>query len=221
LPGKKLVLFLEDKYRGEYNIQVKDIYHELAGKLASNMKYEDFDIAGVGKNTATMVLKQGEKATTLAEVIVKSNNREKISGFGLSGINRCGDYVCLFGVLNCYNHHTGTQPVKGATYKRFGSGSIVYGGCMESEKENTFMVFLKGIYSAKEFYNTDYSTVSSSEQMFLSTIYWNYSEAINSDKPTELSFFTSDIAGKFRVVVQGVTTGGVVHGEYVFTVKKE
>jgi len=34
-------------------------------------------------------------------------------------------------------------------------------------------------------------------------------------------FYTSDIAGRFRVIVQGITNGGVLHGEHFFEVKRE
>ena len=38
-------------------------------------------------------------------------------------------------------------------------------------------------------------------------------------KETNLSFYTSDITGKFRIVVQGITSNDVIYGEHFFEVK--
>ena len=85
------------------------------------------------------------------------------------------------------------------------------------------MVSFPGIYATKEFYAADYSTPNPdvTEPNYSSTLYWKNTLAINSSKPTELSFYTSDITGKFRIVVQGVAGNDVVYGEDSFTVTKK
>ncbi|MES2371322.1 MAG: hypothetical protein V4557_02000 [Bacteroidota bacterium] len=216
-PDKKKYLFLNDKNKEAYTVQVDDPYRNLTGTLAHQLVYENFDAGSFERNTETMLVKPGEKATVLKEVIVTDKKDRSISG--TAGRNECGDYVCLYNVLNCPNHPYGTMPVEGKSY-RTGGGSMTYQGCVLAKKENKFMIYFKGIYQAKEFYQEDYATISPSAQMYLSTIFWNHSVSVNSDKATKLSFYTSDIVGKYRVVVQGVTTGGVVHGEYVFNVVK-
>lgn len=214
---KKPMLFLNDKYKVDFGIKVNDSYLMHAKKLSSFINYETFEIATSVKNTKDMVLKQGEKATTLKEVVVTSSKKDSFLGR-----NECGDYVCEYNILNCQNHFVGKMPVIGKEYIAV-SGSpnkVIYQGCGESRKENKFMVFIKGILMAKEFYNVDYTSINPSEQMFLSTLYWNYSLDISSKKMAEVYFYTSDITGKFRVIVQGITNSGVVFGEHVFTVKK-
>lgn len=224
-PERKMFVSLNDKNKEDYTLRVNDPYHDLAQKLSALIEYEDFDAGDLDRSSDEMLLKQGEKAMVLQEVIVTANKKERLDGlsFMAVGKNKCGDYVCRAGVLNCPNHSEGTMPIAGRTYLYYRVGKLTrkeYAGCMETKYENRFSLFFKGIYRAKEFYNTDYSTVNSSEQMFLSTIFWEYSVAVNSTGLTELSFYTSDIAGKFKVVAQGVTTAGVVHGEYVFNVVK-
>lgn len=218
-PDKKIYLFINDKYKEEFTVKVNDPYRNLTAKLIPQLIYENFEAGTVEKSTETMLLKQGEKATVLQEVIVTDKKDRSINGTAALGRNECGDYVCQFNILNCPNHLFGTMPVEGRTYHS-GTGLVTYRGCVLSKKENKFMVYLKGIYQAKEFYQEDYANISPSAQMYLSTIFWDYSIPINSGKATELSFYTSDIVGKYRVVVQGVTTAGVVHGEYVFNVVK-
>ncbi len=220
---KKIILVLDGKDKEDYNIKINDPYQELTKKLMTELPLENFDAGVSEKNTENLLIKSGEKSNTLTEVVVRSNKKDPFQGGGYVR-NACGDYVCRYNVLDCPNHPYGTLPVEGQVYTvviGYGvSRQQVYTGCEEA-KANRFMRFIKGIYTGKEFYNTDYTTVSSSEQMFLPTLFWDYSVSVNSDKPIELSFYTSDISGKFRVIVQGVTTKGVVHGEYVFNVKKD
>lgn len=219
-PDKKLVLFVGEKNQSDYDIRINDTYRNLADKLAAKLNYDFFDGGIREKNTETMALKKGEKEMTLAEVVVKSGKQDT-NIYGSYGPNQCGDYVCLYNILNCPNHHTGTKPVQGRLYGNGRGGQTLYAGCNETKPENKFMVFLKGIYTAKEFYNTDYTQISSSESMYLSTLYWNHSISLEQGKPADLSFYTSDISGKFRVVVQGITSAGVVHSEYQFTVVRK
>lgn len=225
-PERKMFVSLNDKNKEDYTVRINDPYADLTRKLRALIGYEDFDAGDLERSSDEMILKQGEKATVLQEVIVTANKKEGLAGLGfvpVMGRNKCGDYVCDNNVLNCPNHPIGSNPIAGRKYRYYRGRDLIvkeYVGCFETEKENRFAIFFKGIYRAKEFYNTDYTTVNDSEQMFLSTIFWEYSVTVNSNKPTELSFYTSDIAGKFKVVAQGVTTAGVVHGEYVFNVVK-
>jgi hypothetical protein len=80
---------------------------------------------------------------------------------------------------------------------------------------------MRGIYMAKEFYAPDYSKFDPPSPEYLSTIYWNPGVKLNSDQETKISFYTSDIGGRFRVVVQGLIPDDVVFGEQVFTVQKK
>ena len=43
---------------------------------------------------------------------------------------------------------------------------------------------------------------------FRSTLYWNPSVEYAKDKPVNLSFYTSDLSGEFKVTVEGITTDG-------------
>lgn len=56
---------------------------------------------------------------------------------------------------------------------------------------------------------------------FRSTLYWNPRVILRSRQPTaELSFFTGDLTGNYRVVVEGVNTAGnTVHAEAILTVR--
>lgn len=216
LPDKKVFIYNSDRNKSDHNLEIKDPYLELSKKLAASLTYGSFDAGQTEKTTENMVLKKGERAETLAEVIVRSNKKDDFVSFQK---NACGDYVCMYHILNCPNHpFGGTLPVTGQTYRTGYGLQVTYAGCVPV---NNSITSLKGIYTVKEFYNTDYTKLNPSEQVFLSTIFWDYSVPVNTEKPTEFSFYTSDIPGKFKVIVQGVTTNGVVHGEYMFNVVKK
>ncbi len=133
--------------------------------------------------------------------------------------NACGDYVCSYEILNCPNHRNAsnnTLPVKGRTYR-----GVVYQGCTAEEQpapQNA--VKFKGIYAAQEFYPADYSEVNPSQPEYISTLFWQKQLLLEKGKPQEVSFYTSDITGPFKVVVQGTTNKDVVYGETSFKVNK-
>lgn len=58
------------------------------------------------------------------------------------------------------------------------------------------------------------------EEDLRSTLYWNDRVEIRSGKETKLSFFTSDHAGVYRVIIEGVTREGVpIHHEELIRVE--
>ena len=54
---------------------------------------------------------------------------------------------------------------------------------------------------------------------FRHTLYWHPFGELTHDQPTHLSFYTSDLCGKFKVTVEGLTTDGkMIHGVGYFQV---
>jgi hypothetical protein len=71
-------------------------------------------------------------------------------------------------------------------------------------------IYKKGIYAAQEFYPSDYSKISPSQPDNLSTIYWKFLAKVTSNKNAEFPFYTSDISGKFKIIVQGRTGKDII-----------
>lgn len=217
--GKKLMLFVSDKRPDDYSIHVSNPYQETDRQVFERLS-PDVPIDKVTeRNSEALALKAGEAATTLATVTVTSSQSDH--SFVAFGSNACGDYVCQYGILNCQNHPFGTPPVEGKVY-RSRSGMITYLGCEKDKKQadQPHIVFLKGVYTAKEFYSADYTGMTPTEEMFLSTLYWNHLLPVSPERAAELSFSASDITGRFRVVIQGFTDGNLVTGEQLFRVVK-
>jgi hypothetical protein len=176
----------------------------------------------------------------LKTVTIKGLKEEykQYSPFFSYGSNACGDYVCYLNVLNCENHFNNSlnrPPKMGEkyivptntinnktmlqTFKSNGTYSeIIYTGCTVPNSDPLSLV-INGIKYNKEFYGSDYSQVNPSQPEYLSTIYWKHLCFVNSKKEAELSFYTSDITGPFKIIVQGITANDVIYGEKEFNVE--
>jgi hypothetical protein len=213
-PEKKMYLFV-NKVPYQTKILIHDEFASMNQKLAKSTHIEQLILPSTVQNNADLVLKNNEKAIRLKEVVIKNKNDNSFNG---TGVNACGDYVCSYNNLNCRNHPNGTPgnhpPITGEMYNVNGIRTF-YRGCTVVD-QNIFTL-VKGIHLQKEFYLSDYKDPV--EPAFFSTIYWNYAIVLNAEKEAELSFYTSDITGKFRIVVQGVTDKDVIYSESFFEVK--
>jgi len=200
----------------EYTIQLKNPYADANKIFAAQVEpvvYQDPLVASTGN----FVLTGFEHATNLREVKIKAGN-----DLTVYGANECGDYVCRYRILNCFNHPHETDnypPVKGRLYQIHGLGSIIYKGCDVPVIKPGVLSF-KGIYQAQEFYTEDYRYAKVTDNNYISTLFWKDQLLVNADNTAEVSFYTSDITGKFRIVVQGITGYDVVYGQKTFEVTK-
>jgi hypothetical protein len=226
-PGRKFEVSVNNERKEEYIITVTDPYTTISKTLAASLAFPDHTIRSFAQSSQAFVLKNGEVAKTLKTVVITSNKDETMFSTRVSGPNICGDYVCPYGILNCTNHlNEGFEPVVGRTYsERMGMGNNnmikrLYQGCiaLTEPKNKEYKFTMEGIYYKKEFYVADLAKADISDPQYLSTLYWNYALATDKNGEAALSFYTGDIPGKFRIVVQGVATNNVVYGEYYFDV---
>jgi hypothetical protein len=208
-----------------YKLKFADPYFKLIENIPSQLSYKDYSTVAQ-QSTANMEIAGNEKTIQLGQVTIKDKNDDLFHGlYGsvLNGPNACGDYVCEYGILNCPNHtasFNNKAPEKGKTY-RVGNGSTIYAGCtITTTQKNKSSIAVKGIFNSMEFYPSDYSELSPSQPEYISTIYWKHLEKIAAGKETILSFYTSDITGRFKIIIQGITDNDVVYGEKTFNVKK-
>jgi hypothetical protein len=232
-PNKKIALFIRNElpsdvpdFHQEYSIHVSNPYAEINKKLANQLDPLDYITPGQ-ENTQYLQMEDNEHTIHLKEVKIEDKNDDalffKQGAFLSHGANACGDYVCKNNILNCANHRMSLDnrpPEEGKIY--MGSNGKPYKGCTTIPKSATEnLITFKGIYTAQEFYPADYSKVNPAEPEYLSTLYWKYLVKVSSLKDTEFSFYTSDITGRYKIVVQGVTTHDVVYGEADFNITKK
>lgn len=212
--GRKVLVMVDKKIRDNYSIELVDPYKEVNEKLALTTELSPtYGFLKTEQSSKEYQMAGFENMVALKEVVVKGRKNELVLK-PLS--NPCGDYVCMFGILNCSNHfghYNNTLPKKGGRYAE----GIVYFGCIVYEDKPVSQV--DGIYTTREFYGVDPKLFDFPDPQLLSTLFWKPGLVINKDGEAECTFYSGDIAGKFRVVVQGVGTNELIYAEESFEVK--
>lgn len=221
---KKIYLFASGNSNDGYNINLKDPYTDINKRLSQSIMPLNYNRFTNEKNDGPENLSGLEHVIHLREVRIKGENDNSIYGSenGNSRVNACGDYVCKFNILNCPNHRDDPDnraPVKGQIYTYLGSAFYTYEGC-EITTATGFRKAFDGINYASEFYPADYLQYNPSSPEYVSTIYWKHLYKIIPGKDTGIKFYTSDITGTFKIVVQGVGADDVIFAEKTFVVKK-
>lgn len=156
----------------------------------------------------------------LKEVVVKGTRKNKPYSYGA---NKCGDYICVNGYLNCpghspYDPDNKPPPVKGETYKLLSLSNAVklYQGCLwEGDK--------LGVYTTREFYGMDESKLKDTfEKYYMSTVFWKPFITAVKNKETSIDFYTSDQPGTYKIKIEGIAENGdFVYEEKTITINKE
>ncbi|MCX2481500.1 hypothetical protein OQY15_20540 [Pedobacter sp. MC2016-15] len=224
---KDLRLMVSGKFPQDYEINIDDPYEKINTALAAstddqeqwnNLTPEDVDL----------VISAPARTNQLKEVKIVS--RRDMSFYGTRKTeNACGDYVCKYGFLNCPMHggdYENKLPVKGIQYKIYMAqnadgtetyGTMFYAGCQPKVYENSKMI--SGIYKPVDFIPKNFATDSTSIPELSSTLLWVNNLEINSSGTAQLTFYTNDLKGRFKIVVQGWAGDNVVTGEKFITVE--
>ncbi len=239
-PEGKKIRILSDG-RNNNTLSVNNPFNEINKSLASAFQANNNDDLSSGyTNSNSFALTDLKHSIILKEVVIKAgaDRREDGALYSSVGPNECGDYVCRYNILDCPNHLNESDnhpPVKGQTYSVLSSminnetmlikqgilghkstigfeyRDIIYTGCMQMNP-NPSMLTIDGICFSKKFYPEDYSQFNPPDPDYLSTIYWKHYTLVNSKHDIEMSFYTGDITGEFKIIVQGITTNDVVYG---------
>ncbi len=224
MKNKKINLMIGGENASQkYKLQFSDPYSKINERMPAQLSYKDYSTTAQ-QNTTNMQIQGMQNAIQLKEVKITDKKDNSFFGSPGFGANECGDYVCRYGVLNCPNHggqSDNITPVKGQSYRSGiqGNSTTVYAGCVIKSVKD-YSTSFKGIYEAVDFYPSDYEVLSPSQPDYVSTVYWKHLQKITAGKETDLSFYTSDITGRFKIIIQGVTSDDVVYGEKTFNVVK-
>ena len=210
--GRKLFMFVNNDKKGTYQLAVQNQLLETGKKLALLPSMETKPPLQPQADNSDLFFKAGEKSIRIDEVLVT-----RAQAKGALGPNACGDYVCIYNVLNCRVHYgdpRNTSPIAGKTYNSGRKKKVVYAGCSITDKSMFFKA--EGIHLAKEYYVEEYDDPQ--EPAFHSTVYWNHALLLNKNKEVTIDFYTGDIVGKYRIIVQGIGQDEVIYGQQVFEV---
>ena len=212
--GRKVFMMVSSKNNLGYSVEIKDPFREINRRQATEMDIPRYELGEQKQHSSQFQLSGLDNTVQLQEVVVKG--RKDVSVESFTGPNACGDFVCMYNILNCMNHYghtSNTQPVKGRRY----ADGIIYSGCRVYEHRTTWQV--DGIYTAREFYGVDEKVFDFPDPQLLSTLYWKPGVVIGDRGEAEFTFYTGDIAGRFRIVVQGVGNKDLIFGEAEFEVQ--
>jgi hypothetical protein len=216
----RLLFFAGEKGASEGHVSIIDPFNAINKKLAVQA---DEPAANTGKflqYSRDLVLPDFDKVNYLAQVTVTARTNRDQSIYGAA--NSCGDYVCPYNILNCSNHAglpANRLPVKGKSYGSRGGGQVMYWGCVLDEPGHEPVSQYDGIKIGKEFYPEDFSNKTDGIPEYISTLYWSPMLVFDKAGKAGCSFFTGDITGRFRIVVNGVANNNLFYGMGVIDVK--
>jgi hypothetical protein len=107
-----------------------------------------------------------------------------------------------------YNYYTGSSVFAGIVNVKSYSGEI---GATQIDP-NSLVVEYDGLQQQREFYSPKYGSKEAEESHmpdFRNVLYWAPQITTGSDGKSQLSFYSSDLKGKFAVVIQGMTAEGL------------
>ncbi len=216
-PDKSLLLSVSGHSSIDYEVALHNPYSKGNQQMAEQADPINDDRQLFAPSTQSLLINRNERSILMKEISITAKKDILITG----RTNACGDYVCRFNILNCPNHYNDQgnhPPVVGQQYS-VGRFSEVYKGCSGSRLD-AGVVKIPGIYVHREFYGSDYSKDDSPLPEYFSTLYWNHGIVPDASGKAEFSFYTSDLTGKFKIIVQGVGTRDVVYSETTFDVSK-
>ncbi|HEY2649999.1 MAG TPA: hypothetical protein VGI38_12440 [Puia sp.] len=110
--------------------------------------------------------------------------------------------------LVLYNYYTGSSVFSGIVNVKSFSGEM---GATQIDP-NSLVIEYDGLQQQREFYSPLYGSKEAEESHlpdFRNVLYWAPQITTGSDGKSQLSFYSSDLKGKFAVVVQGMTADGL------------
>jgi hypothetical protein len=233
---KKVHLLIANNFDGAYAVKVKDPFLKINASLIKEFQSPQNNYTPQNTVSDSSFRLSGlEHTINLKEVKIRGAKEDKYNLYSKVPLdpwvtqNDCGDYVCIYGILNCANHRGSPDnkpPVAGETYEKEIPGgnyiAVTYPGCPRVIKDSgSLLLALNGINYSKEFYGSDYSVYNPPAPEYVSTIFWKNLCRVNSKSDVDLNFYTSDLTGKYKIVVQGLTSSDVIYGVKYITVENK
>jgi hypothetical protein len=208
--GKKAIILVSDnKNFKEYTVKLQNT----CGMVDTGLSKVAWPEAGY-VTAELSVQEQEHLRKALQAVVVVAKKREDF--YDVYKSSSCNDWVCMYNILNCTNHPTGSQPVSGQMYSYRGR-MVRYEGCQGAESPG-FMQQVNGTSWPKEFYVADYEKFNPTAPEVMSTVFWTYKVMTDEKGEATLRFSTNDLNGRFICVLQGYSDEGVISGRTFFRV---
>ncbi len=195
--SKKVLLNVKEKRDEQFSFVFNSPYASVTDKLRMKLPLGENDFSIVKSKKEELTSSLNPNIQVLQEVIVSTTKRCTTPSLR----NACGDFVCKFGIINCPNHTFCSGPARNGM--PLGNGQVYHCHAEEASSQNT--VSVKGIYLNKTFYSVDYEVDGKDDFAYLTTIYWNHGLITDDKGEAQVIFPASDLVGRFRFVVNGIT----------------
>lgn len=210
--GKKAIILVSDtKNFKDYFVKLRNT----CGLIDTTLSMSSWPLSGYLKAELSVQEQEHLKKALKAVVVTARKQDNYLSGTFKS--TTCNDWVCMYNVLNCRNHPTGTQPVNGMSYN-YNGRMVIYESCKGEEDPPGFMQQVNGTAYPKEFYVADYDKFNPAAPEVMSTIFWTYKVLTDEKGEATLQFSTNDLNGRFTCVLQGYSQQGPISGKTFFKV---
>lgn len=215
---QKLIISANHKSTTNNRLVINDPYTRIDQKLAATIDYRAIDAGKYVQFAQDLSAKNFNQAKELTTVTVTAKSSKLL----YATTNECGDYVCEYNYLNCPNHAGSpfAHPAqKGQTYRMPGTHGalMMYAGC-NPQNEDRVMQY-DGIKIGREFVPEDLSRKTSGNPEYMSTLFWSPALVFDKDGKAQCSFYTSDITGRFRIDVNGITNNNLFYATAYIDVK--
>lgn len=230
-------------------MQVNSIYHE--GALQSFRKSTGDSIAFYGKPDETYILDAYTRFPVMEEVmreyvpgVLVRKRRDGFHFLLLDDVHHSaftGDPMILMDGVPVFDTDRimAFDPLKvrklEAVTRKYYLGPAIFQGIVSYSTYNgdlggfeldpkSFVLDYEGLQQQREFYSPVYDNPKQrnsrlADQRYL--LYWTPVVTPQADGSGKLAFYTSDIPGRYRIVVEGLTAAGeATHAEQTFTVKR-
>ncbi|HEY0065795.1 MAG TPA: hypothetical protein VGB46_00480, partial [Flavisolibacter sp.] len=224
-PDEEVIVMVSTWDKENYTIEYEDHTVKTQGYLAAQPYAA---VSRIDGEIAEEEKKQFASQSLMPAVVVTATQKdERQDGEPENYVSsNCNDYVCMYNILNCQNHLSGTKPVPGRTYARWLGSAYVkvrYNGCERGSDRpdpRLMILRLKGRYYSKEFYVADYSKHNPRFPETHSTIFWSPQILTNARGEAEVSFYSNDLTGPFVCIAEGITDNNVISGKKQLEVRK-
>ncbi|RMB63378.1 hypothetical protein EAX61_03020 [Dokdonia sinensis] len=205
-PSKKGVLKFQNSFDFINKVRAESLFKYTAAKrFLSNQKVKFLD------NSFGF-----DRVNALQEVVLtgyKTKKRNTGNPYNAEFEFKTTDYVCLYQILNCVNHSSGSKPLIGNIYRTNSGQTVTYRAPFPEEiddsKPSEEFVALRGFYPNKLFYMPNYDEP---DEFYVpdyrKTLLWAPLVIPDEEGWVELDFYTSDVLSTYNLEIEGIDENG-------------
>nr|WP_294796493.1 hypothetical protein [uncultured Mucilaginibacter sp.] len=196
----QLIFMVSDDDAKNYGIYLSDAYSTNNQQLAAGLA--PHSLKNAQGSTQYLYLPDKKHAIKLKEVNIKAQKDDQFYGT-LGGAE--------------INNQSSTS-FKGSIRNGDGTVTNFTNVLIFKDQKQKYVLRVNGIQQKMPTFKIDLAPIT--EPQYLSTLFWKHQQKLLPGIETEITFYTSDITGDFKIIVQGKTASSVVYGKTSLNVIK-